>query len=225
MFWLNRVMVCPTVLPSAVHTATVIFLHGLGDTGDGWLAGLNEIKLPYAKYMCPNAPTAPVTLNMGMKMPSWFDIKSLSFDGDEDEAGIKAASQKLIKSIDGEIKSGIPSERIIIGGFSQGGAVALHTLQTCDHKLGGCIGLSTFLPLHKKFAKLTKSTNKETPIFLGHGNADPVVAYNLGKLTSSTIKEFYKNVNFNTYEGLGHSSAPQEMRDVQEFISKTLPNI
>lgn len=225
MFWLSRIMSTPTVLPSAKHTATVIFLHGLGDTGHGWLDGLEGIKLPYIKYMCPNAPVAKVTLNAGMQMPSWFDIKSLKKGCDEDEGGIKASSQRVISLIEEEIKSGIPSNRILIGGFSQGGSVALHTLQTYDKKLAGCIGLSTYLSLHKQFDRLTKQVNKETMVFLGHGNADNIVSYDFGKLSSTVLSKVYKNLEFKTYDGLGHSSSPQEFSDVASFISKVLPTV
>lgn len=226
MFWLTRTMSIPTVLPSAKHTATVIFLHGLGDTGHGWLAGLEGIKLPYVKYMCPNAPRAKVTLNFGMEMPSWFDIRSLKKGSDdEDEEGIKASSQRVVSLIEEEINSGIPSNRILIGGFSQGGSVALHTLQTYDKKLAGCIGLSTYLSLYKQFDKLTKGVNKETTVFLGHGNADNVVSYDFGKMSSQMLSKFYKNLEFKTYNGLAHSSSPQEFSDVANFISKVLPTV
>jgi len=225
MSGVNRLMATLTVSPTAKHTATVIFLHGLGDTGHGWLEALKEKKLPHVKYMCPNATPAPVTLNFGMRMPSWFDIKSLSFLGDEDEAGINASTQMVMKLIEEEMKSGISSERIVVGGFSQGGSVALNTLQTSEHKLGGCIGMSTFLSLHGKFAKITKKVNQETPVFLGHGNDDPVVSYEFGCKTYTIMKEFYKNCKFNTYDNLGHGSAPDEMADVEEFIAKTLPKI
>lgn len=222
MFWATRAMSCPTVLPKGKHTATVIFLHGLGDTGHGWLAALEEISQPFVKYMCPNAPTAAVTLNGGMRMPSWFDIKSLSFDEKEDEEGVKRSSESLNSMIEEEIKLGISSERIVIGGFSQGGSVALHTFQTSELKLGGVIGLSTFLSMHKKFDSLCKPTNKDTKVFLGHGNADPVVNYAFGKMTSTVMSKYYKNTKFNTYNGLGHSSHPGEMKDVKEFLSKVL---
>jgi len=226
MSWLLRgAMAVPTVLPTAKHTATVIFLHGLGDTGHGWLAGLDEIKLPYVKYICPNAPINKVSLNFGMQMPSWFDIKSLDFKGEEDEPGLKKSTDIVFTLINEEIKSGISSDRIIVGGFSQGGSVAFHTLQTSEHKLAGCIGLSTWMSMHDKFEKITKPVNKDTPVFQGHGNADPVVKYTYGQMTEGVLKKYYTKTKFQTYGGLGHSSSPQEMSDVQDFIEKCLPKI
>jgi len=215
-------MSTPTVLPKVKHTATVIFLHGLGDTGHGWLAAFEEIASPFLKILCPNAPIQKVTLNAGMRMPSWFDIKSLSFDGEEDEAGIKKSSDSLKKLIEEEEKNGIPSNRVVIGGFSQGGAVALHTLMTYDKKLAGFIGLSTFLPCHKKFPGINNGENKDTKIFLGHGNADPVVNYKFGQMTHAKMSSYYKDISFNTYSGMAHSSSPKEMKDVQDFLSAVL---
>ncbi|XP_065670744.1 acyl-protein thioesterase 1 isoform X2 [Hydra vulgaris] len=218
-------MSCPTVLPKAKHTATVIFLHGLGDTGHGWLAALEEIALPYIKYICPNAPVSKVTLNMGMSMPSWFDIYSLDKDSKADEEGIQNSSKELKKLITKEEENGIPSDRILVGGFSQGGVVALYTLLTYEKKLAGCMGLSTYMPLHKKFPSMCNEINKATEIFLAHGDADPVVKYNYGVMTSSLLKGYYKNTTLNSYSGMAHSSCMKEMQDVRSFISKVLPPI
>uniref|UniRef100_A0A3Q2YH48 Acyl-protein thioesterase 1 n=1 Tax=Hippocampus comes TaxID=109280 RepID=A0A3Q2YH48_HIPCM len=110
----------PAIVPAARKaTAAVIFLHGLGDTGHGWAEAFGGIRIPHVKYICPHAPTMPVTLNMRMSMPSWFDIYSLSPNAEEDESGIKRASDNLKTMIDQEVKNGIPSHRIILGGFSQ----------------------------------------------------------------------------------------------------------
>ncbi|XP_057313491.1 acyl-protein thioesterase 1-like [Hydractinia symbiolongicarpus] len=217
-------MACPTILPKAKHTATVIFLHGLGDTGHGWLAGFEDIALPYVKYMCPNAPVQAVTLNAGMKMPSWFDIKSLSFDGKEDDEGLEKSANSIKKLIQEEGKIGIPANRIVIGGFSQGGSTALHTFITSEEKLAGCIGLSSFMSQHQKFPANRKEANKDTPILIGHGDVDPIVKYQFGMMTSTVLKQYYTDVTFNTYKNMVHSSSPKEMNDVAEFLEKVLPN-
>uniref|UniRef100_A0A3Q0SHA9 Acyl-protein thioesterase 1 n=1 Tax=Amphilophus citrinellus TaxID=61819 RepID=A0A3Q0SHA9_AMPCI len=130
----NMSVPLPAIVPAARKaTAAVIFLHGLGDTGHGWAEAFAGIRIPHVKYICPHAPTMPVTLNMRMNMPSWFDIYGLSPDADEDEAGIKRASDNLKALIDQEVKNGIPSHRIILGGFSQAAANSpnkdMHVLQ------------------------------------------------------------------------------------------------
>ncbi|XP_012644733.1 acyl-protein thioesterase 1 isoform X3 [Microcebus murinus] len=111
----------PAVVPAARKaTAAVIFLHGLGDTGHGWAEAFAGIRSSHIKYICPHAPVRPVTLNMNMAMPTWFDIIGLSPDSQEDEPGIKHAAESIKALIDQEVKNGIPSNRIILGGFSQG---------------------------------------------------------------------------------------------------------
>ncbi|NP_001017616.1 acyl-protein thioesterase 1 [Danio rerio] len=110
----------PTIVPAACKaTAAVIFLHGLGDTGHGWAQAMAGIRTPHVKYICPHAPVMPVTLNMNMAMPSWFDIISLNPNAQEDESGIKRAAENVKALIDQEVKNGIPSHRIVLGGFSQ----------------------------------------------------------------------------------------------------------
>jgi len=205
------------------HSATFIFLHGLGDTGDGWCQMLSEICPDHIKVICPNAPITPVTLNMGMRMPSWFDIASLQFDSKEDEPGILQSSDRLKKMIDDEVNAGIPYEKIAIGGFSQGGAVAIHTFITHEQKLAGIVALSTFLTLHKKFAENKKDVNKDTKGFLAHGTSDPVVNLKYGEMTRDVLQSHFTNILWKTYSGMGHSSEPKEIKDAKAFLKDILP--
>lgn len=214
----------PVVIAATTkHSATLIFLHGLGDTGHGWASAIGEIRQPYMKVICPTAPTMPVTLNNGFKMPSWFDLKSLEARGPEDEAGIKKASESIQSMIDAEEREGIPANRIVLGGFSQGGALALYSALTYKKPLAGVIGLSCWLPLHKSFPAAL-ADNKDTPILQCHGDCDPIVPYKWGQLTASILKSIVKNTEFRTYRGLMHSSSDEEMKDLKAFIEKILPN-
>uniref|UniRef100_A0A8C9SFL4 Acyl-protein thioesterase 1 n=1 Tax=Scleropages formosus TaxID=113540 RepID=A0A8C9SFL4_SCLFO len=183
----------PAIVPAARKaTAAVIFLHGLGDTGHGWAEAFAGIRTPHVKYICPHAPIMPVTLNMNMAMPSWFDIISLSPEAEEDESGIKRAAENIKALIDQEVKNGIPSHRIVLGGFSQ----------VC-------------------------SSNKDVHILQCHGEADPLVPLVFGCLTVEKLKSFVDpaNVQFKTYPRMPHSSCPQEMMDIKQFIEKQLPPI
>lgn len=210
------------VAATAKHTATVIFLHGLGDTGHGWASAIAAIRPPFAKVICPTAPTMKVTLNSGLKMPSWFDLKSLDASGEEDEPGIKKAAEGVHALINAEINSGIPSERIVLGGFSQGGALALYSALTFPNKIGGVMALSCWLPLHKQFPGIIKG-NKDTDILQCHGDCDPLVPYKWGQMTASYLKQFSSKVDFRTFRGLGHSSNDEEMADLKTFVEKAIP--
>lgn len=171
------------------------------------------------KVICPTAPTMPVTLNAGFQMPSWFDLKTLDISGPEDAEGIRKASQNLHTLINSEISAGIESERIIVGGFSQGGALALYSALTFPKPLGGVISLSCWLPLHKQFPGL-KISPDSIPIFQAHGDFDPVVPYKFGQLSASLLKTFMTNVTFKTYSGLSHSSSDEELADMKTFVEQ-----
>jgi len=202
------------------HTGTLIFLHGLGDTGHGWASSLAEIRSDNMRIVCPTAPTIPVTLNSGVKMPAWFDLISLDPQGAEDEPGIKKAAKEVEKLITAEISSGVPAERILIGGFSQGGALALYTGLSTTHKLGGIVVLSTWFPLHKTMQSVVR--NLDVPVLHCHGDCDPLVPYKWGQMTSTLLKRVLTRHEFKTYKGVGHSSSPDELGDIQAFLNERL---
>jgi len=197
-------------------------MHGLGDTGHGWAPVFQSIRSPHIKYICPTAPTLPVTLNMGMQMPSWFDIRSLSINADEDEQGIKKAATTVHGLLEDEIKSGIPSERIILGGFSQGGGLALYCALTFDRALAGVIGLSCWLPLHKQLPG-THQANVNVPILQCHGDSDPLVMLQVGQMTAKMLSGFNRNHTLKIYPGMGHSSCDDEIKDMKQFVEQRLP--
>lgn len=213
----------PVVLQSVgKHTSTLIFLHGLGDTGHGWIDAMAQIRPNHMKVICPTAKLMPVSLNAGFEMRSWFDLKTLDISGPEDEQGIKEATTLVHSMIASEIQAGIPAKRIMLGGFSQGGALALYAGLTLAEPLAGIIAFSCWLPLHKSFPGL-KRTADSTAILQCHGDCDPVVPYKLGQLSASLLKAFMKNSQFNTYSGMSHSSSNDEMDDLKTFIEKHIP--
>lgn len=156
-------------------------------------------------------------------MPAWFDLMSLDPNGVEDDKGIQKSTAVIVKLIEEEISNGIDPSRIVLGGFSQGGALALYTGLTAKYKLAGIIGLSCWLPLHKTFPAAAVEDNLEVPIMQAHGDCDPVVPYRWGQLTSTSLKTFTKNHDFKTYKGLSHSSSPAELLDIKTFMQKLLP--
>ncbi|KAF9154208.1 hypothetical protein DFQ27_003415 [Actinomortierella ambigua] len=217
------------ILPArSKHTASVIFMHGLGDQGTGWAPVGEELQrsLPHVKFIFPNAPNQPVTLNYGMLMPSWYDIKSLNdLEQESDEAGLVKSRQSVMELVREEIDNhGIPANRIVVGGFSQGCVLGLMIGLTTEFKYAGLLSLSGYLPLHKKIMSMTSEANQKTPIFWGHGSADPVVRYEFGKHSAELLKKHKYNVNFNTYE-MGHSACPEEIRDILAFLRTTIPEL
>ncbi|EMC94540.1 hypothetical protein BAUCODRAFT_35765 [Baudoinia panamericana UAMH 10762] len=215
------------------HTSTVIVAHGLGDSGAGWMFLADQWrsanKFPETKFIFPNAPQIPITVNMGMRMPGWYDIADFGdlANRSEDEAGILRSQKVFHTLISDEIKAGIPTERIVLGGFSQGGAMSLMAGITCPSKLGGIFGLSCYLLLKDKVQSLVpkESPNKDTPIFMGHGDADPVVRHEWGQLTANMLKQWGWNVDFKTYKGLPHSAAPREIEDLEKYLTERIPPV
>ncbi|KAF9438473.1 hypothetical protein BGZ76_007592 [Entomortierella beljakovae] len=211
------------------HSATIIFMHGLGDTGAGWAPVGEELSkyLPHVKFIFPNAPVIPITLNQGMRMPGWYDIKSLNnLDQEQDEPGLLRSRQQLMQIIREEVEdNGIPANRIVLGGFSQGSVMGLMTGLTSEYKFAGIVSLSGYMPLHKKFMTMATDANRKTPIFWGHGDSDQVVRYEIGQRSVEFLKSNKYNVNFNTYRNLGHGSSQQEIRDLLVFLSERIPQV
>ncbi|EED15364.1 phospholipase, putative [Talaromyces stipitatus ATCC 10500] len=229
----------PFVVPAIKkHTATVIMAHGLGDSGAGWV-GLAQNwrrrnKFEEVSFIFPNAPMIPITVNMGMTMPGWYDIAHLGQDMDfeeaqrnQDEPGILKSRDYFNTLIKEEIDKGIEPSRIILGGFSQGGAMSLFTGITSPYKLGGIFGLSCYLLLSTKLKEFSppggELPNAKTPFFVAHGYEDPVVKYEFGDMTQKRLKGMGFDVEFHSYRGLGHSADPQEIEDLETFMAKVLP--
>uniref|UniRef100_A0A452DI02 Acyl-protein thioesterase 1 n=1 Tax=Bos taurus TaxID=9913 RepID=A0A452DI02_BOVIN len=208
----------PAIVPAARKaTAAVIFLHGLGDTGHGWAEAFAGIRM------------FPVfRLSIWNPEKKKFDIIGLSPDSLEDETGIKQAAENVKALIDQEVKNGIPSNRIILGGFSQGGALSLYTALTTQQKLAGVTALSCWLPLRASFPQgPIGGVNRDISILQCHGDLDPLVPLMFGSLTAEKLKTLVNpaNVTFRTYAGMMHSSCQQEMMDIKQFIDKLLPPV
>ena len=209
------------VPPKGPHNASLIFLHGLGGTGEGWVSNLTSIMPGHVKIILPTAPTMPVTLHLGAQMTSWFDLYSTDIAGKEDEDGIKTAFNLVNTIINEEIKKGIPSDRIVLGGFSQGGALALYTALSTEHRLAGVVALSCFVPLHKQLSQ-AEIVNKDTPFLQAHGDSDQVVLFRWGQLSSQLLKSLLTKHTFRKYQGLGHDINYQMMDDVKDFLAEIL---
>ncbi|CAE6527363.1 unnamed protein product [Rhizoctonia solani] len=217
------------VPPRAAHTATIIFSHGLGDTGDGWkpVATMLASQFPHVKWVLPHAPVIPITINSGLEMPGWFDLYSLGKSDDkEDEEGLLRSSGLINQLVGAENAAGIPNERIVIGGFSQGAALSLVHGLTSEKKYAGLAILSGWFPMRKRLQTLLSASATSTPIFWGHGTADPVVPYKFGKMSADHMQSNlgFTNLQFNSYEKMAHSADQQEIVDLGAWLRKVIPS-
>lgn len=212
--------------------AALIFLHGLGDSGQGWSwfpkvisqTGLLNIDRDI-NYVFPNAPQLPVTANGGYVMPSWFDIYEFGNpNAKQDVEGFFKACETVKGLIKEQIEVyKVPADKIIVGGFSQGAALSLAVLATLDIKIGGCVALSGFIPVGKEIESRINPANFDTPIFQGHGKADPLINYEFGVKTSELYKGLgFKNLSFHGYDGVPHSAGDEELVDVIKYLKKVL---
>jgi len=203
----------------AKPTLTVIFLHGLGGSGMSWEGMIRPIApmFPSVKFILPSAPHRRMSFS-GDTMPSWYDIIGFASTHAEDEGGIKDSTKTVHHIIEAEEKKGTPTDRILVAGASQGGAIALYSGLTFKKRLAGILAISTYLPLHTTFPTVFAEENARTPILMCHGEQDEVVKYEWGKRSYEVIKGFHKNITFKSYKGMGHSSCPQEMFDIMGFL-------
>ncbi|THV08198.1 lysophospholipase I [Dendrothele bispora CBS 962.96] len=218
------------------HTATVILVHGLGDSGHGLTPIADMFRtdpgISHIKWIFPHAPSRPVAANLGMIMPSWFDVKSFAFGAAEDEEGMMRAVDSLSQIVRKEIELGVPSTRIVIGGFSQGSTISLLAGLTQDLNVRGVVTLSGWVPLQHKFKGLSQAA-LSTSIFWGQGSNDPIIKLpqtnesldvlrDAGfKINSGVVEP--TDVSFNYYQGAGHRAVPEELHDLKEWLKMVLP--
>jgi phospholipase/carboxylesterase len=201
-------------------TATVIWLHGLGADGRDFEPIVPELRLPSAvpiRFIFPHAPHRPVTINGGSVMRAWYDIRTAEFVQREDEAGIRESEQTVRDLIAQEHKRGIPSQRVVLAGFSQGGAIALHTGVRYPERLAGIMALSTYLPLADSFTTEAHAANQTVPIFMAHGTEDPIIPIERGRQSADLLKRAGADVMWRTYD-MAHSVCIEEIGDIAAWL-------
>ena len=207
------------------HTATFIGpIHGLGDTNMGWAqqAAMIHESLPHIKFVLPNAPSVPVTLNGGMVMPSWYDITQLDDRAGQPCDGIEDSKAVITGLIEEEVAAGVPLSRIVVGGFSQGGAMAIYAGLQYDGTLAGLCVMSGYLPKEDGFA--VTSAAKATPVAHFHGTDDPVVKIEWARKTVDIVKaRGVATYEMNEYYPLGHGASMELFTDVIKWLERVLP--
>lgn len=213
------------VKPQGQADAAVVWLHGLGDSGDGFAPIVPELRLPKSsgiRFLFPHAPVRPITINGGMQMRGWYDIKTWDLNDRADETGVRESATAVTALLDKLIEQGIPANRILLAGFSQGGVIALHLLPRLPYKLAGVMALSTYMAVPGKLKEEMTAFNKNTAVLVNHGTHDEVVPYSAGQAAFNALKFAGFNVNWAEYR-MGHSVCPQQIADISRFIQQQLP--
>lgn len=207
-------------------TASVIWLHGLGADGYDFEPIVNKLNLSHVRFILPHAPEMAITRNSGYIMPAWYDLygapNSKTGSGVEDEAGIKNSQHYINGLIQNEINRGIPTERVVIAGFSQGGAIALYTALRYSQKLGGILALSTYLPIKSKLSTEKNIANQTIPILMAHGVFDDVISLDMCKISLQTLHDNHYTVSWHEYN-MAHSVCNEEIDDIRSFLKRVLP--
>ncbi len=201
-------------------TAAVVWLHGLGADGNDFAAIVPELDLSGCapiRFIFPHAPQIPVTLNGGYVMPAWYDILGTETQRVEDGAGIRHSALAIEALIQREVERGIPAQRIVLAGFSQGCAMVLHTGLRYPARLAGIMALSGYLPLGDSVQAQRSDANRDTPIFMAHGVADPMIVIARAKASRDALQRMGYAVQWHEYP-MPHSVHPAEIRDMGDFL-------
>ncbi len=204
--------------------AAVIWLHGLGADGNDFVPIIEQMQLPAnmgIRFVFPNAPIRPITINQGYPMPGWYDVSSLSIVEQEDEAGIRESSAILKQLCQAEEKKGISPERIVVAGFSQGGAIALHCGCRYPQTLAGIMALSTYMPLPDTLDDEFSDAARYTPVFMAHGRQDDVVAFEYGHKSMELLEARGMQVEWHEYD-MAHSVCMEEIIHIRQWLMNIL---
>lgn len=201
---------------------SIIWLHGLGADGHDFEPLVPELALPFAvRFVFPHAPVRRVTINAGMAMRAWYDLASLERAAREDEAGIRASAAEVSELIERERHRGIAPHRIVLAGFSQGGAIALHVGLRASHALAGIVALSTYLPLARFVAAERSVASALTPIWMAHGDADQVIALANAASSRDVLEQLGLTLTWHTYP-MGHGVCAEQINDLRAWLADRL---
>ena len=206
--------------------ATVIWLHGLGDTGDGWSQVVPGLALPRTmrvRFVFPHAPSMPVAINNGHVMPAWYDIREANLSERADVPGVQRSQAQLTALMARENARGVDDSRIVLAGFSQGGAVALYTGLRHPTRIAGIVALSTYLINASALVQESSAANRDVPIFMAHGTFDPVVRLAWAQASREALVKGGYRVDWHEYP-MEHSAVVEEVASVGQFLRRVLPD-
>ena len=215
-----------TVEPTNDAQFAVVWLHGLGASGHDFEPIVPELKLPASmpvRFIFPHAPERPVTINNGMRMPAWYDITGLDFDKRADMESFASSSQLVEAFISDQVDKGILAENILLAGFSQGGALALHTGLRYPRRLAGVMALSTYLATGTTLTDEGSDANRETPILYAHGLQDPMIPIGQAMKSRDRLKELGYDVEWHQYM-MEHNVCVDEISDISRWLQYCFSN-
>lgn len=207
--------------PSAQSDASVIWLHGLGADGSDFEPVVEALDLRGIRFILPHAPYRAVTLNNGYQMRAWYDLYGLTPGSQQDEAGIRQSQSEIEALIAAEKARGIETRRIVLAGFSQGGAIALHTALRHAEPLAGVLALSTYLPLRSQLANDANAANRNIPIFMAHGSFDTVITHEIASASANLLRQQHYPLSWHEYP-MAHSVCMEEIDDIRQFLRSVL---
>jgi phospholipase/carboxylesterase len=201
---------------------SVLWLHGLGADGHDFAPIVPELvrkDWPALRFVFPHAPVRAVTINNGMRMRAWYDIRDMNLANRADETGVDESVAQTEALIAREVARGVPASRLLLAGFSQGGAIALATALRRTQPLGGVVALSTYLPMVDRLVQETMATAHTQPLFMAHGQFDPVVPYAGGDFSARKLRELGFNVDWHAYP-MAHQVCAEEIRDLGDWMER-----
>jgi phospholipase/carboxylesterase len=213
-----------TIEPKTPATACVIWLHGLGDSGNGFAPVVPVLGLPQnhtIRFVFPHAPEQAVTINQGHVMRSWYDIKSMDLHNRADMDGVLASEKRVQALIQEQVKSGIPASNIVLAGFSQGGVLSLFTGLRYPEKLAGIMALSCYLPTADTLPEKCHPANQSTVILQNHGEQDDVVPMSAGQMAHQLLKADGYDATWKSYR-MPHSVLPEQLADISIWLQAQL---
>lgn len=205
-------------------THTILWMHGLGADGNDFVPIIQELELPpetTIRFIFPHAPKQPVSINRGLVMRAWYDIKDININHSEDEVGIRRSQHAVTALIERENQRGVPSTNIVLAGFSQGGVIALQAGLRHPHPLAGIMALSCYLPLAHTLTREAHPANTSTPLFMAHGSDDPIVPLHLAKASKQLLLEANYRVEWHEYP-MAHSLCNEELDDISKWLRQVL---
>lgn len=198
---------------------SVIWLHGLGADGHDFAPIVPELNMPNTRFIFPHAPHQPITMNNGYEMRAWYDLYGLTLQTKQDEAGMRAMQKEIESLIEAEIAQGIPANKIVLAGFSQGGAMAFFTGLRYTKKLAGILALSTYVSLKEKLANEAIPANKDIPIFMAHGTFDSIITLDTCQVSKKLLEDLGYQVEWHEYP-MPHSVCAEEIEDIAHFLKQ-----